>query len=441
MSGLTFLLLCMLEPSSTAPSRLIWPWAILTLAIGLVMGFQLHRFSDASTGGPGSVVVYGQERVLGQNQSPSERLADDIEFKRFWELWSLLKEKYYQQPVKDRDLFYGAMSGMTASLGDPYTAFFEPKESEEFKDSLSGLFEGIGAEIGIKDEVLQVIAPLADSPAEKAGLMAGDILVKINGEESTGLSVEKAVSLIRGPKGTTVTLNVLRPSQKKPPFDVQIRRDVIQIKSVTWKMLPGQVALIELTHFNSDTSEAFQKVVSEVLAKNPKGVILDMRNNPGGFLDTAIDISSYWVGRQPIVKERRQGKIIEEFTGTMDASFGTIPTIVLVNQGSASASEIVAGALQDYGKARLLGTKTFGKGSVQDYQSLKDGSGVKITIAEWLTPKERTINKTGLIPDITVERTEEDYAAKRDPQLDRAVGLLTGTQTVSSPSVPTTTKP
>ena len=271
--------------------------------------------------------------------------------------------------------------------------------------------------------------------------MAGDILVKINNEEATGMTVEKAVSLIRGPKGTTVTLTILRPSQKKPPFDLVLKRDIIQIKSVTWKMLPGQVALIDLSHFNSDTSAAFQTIIGEILRQKPKGVILDVRNNPGGFLNTAIDVASAWVGEQSIVKERRQGEIIEEFKGSTAARLGDLPTIVLVNQGSASASEIVAGALQDYGKARLLGTKTFGKGSVQDYQTLKDGSGVKITIAEWLTPKERTINKTGLIPDITVERTEEDYAAKRDPQLDRAVSLLTGAQAGSSTPVPTSTKP
>ena len=195
-----------------------------------------------------------------------------------------------------------------------------------------------------------MIAPLPETPAERAGIMAGDILIKINTEDTVGMTVEKAVSLIRGPKGTKVTLNILRPSQKKPPFDVTITRDVIKIKSVRSKMLPNQIGVIELTNFNGDTSEAFREAVREVLRNDPKGLILDLRNDPGGFLDTAIDVASYWVGEEPVVKERRQGKIIQEFKGANRAMLGSLPTIVLVNQGSASASEIVAGALQDYGK-------------------------------------------------------------------------------------------
>jgi carboxyl-terminal processing protease len=422
------------SPVLSSPPVRVWPKVLVALLCGGVIGFGVRELPQTVLPPFLSQRIYGEERVIGLNQSPPEKLADDIEFKRFWELWKLLQEKYYIQPVKDRDLFYGAMSGLAQSVGDPYTTYFEPKVAQEFQESLQGKFEGIGAEIGSKDDILQIIAPLPETPAERAGLMAGDILIKINNEDTVGMTVEKAVSLIRGPKGTKVTLNVLRPSQKKPPFDVTITRDVIKIKSVRSKMLPNQIGVIELTNFNGDTSEAFREAVREVLRNDPKGLILDLRNDPGGFLDTAIDVASYWVGEEPVVKERRQGKIIQEFKGTNRATLGSLPTIVLVNQGSASASEIVAGALQDYGKAKLVGTKTFGKGSVQDYQMLSDGSAIKITIAEWLTPKERTINKTGLTPDITVERTPEDYEAKRDPQLDRAVELLTGAKTVSPTS-------
>ncbi len=423
-----------LPPASRSSRQFVTP--ILYLLVGGTVGFLIHGLPAVEHSGAVRR-FYGQEEVLGQGQTPPQELAKDIEFKEFWQLWNLLKAKYYQQPVKDRDLFYGAMSGLAGSVGDPYTTFFEPESAQEFRESLSGQFEGIGAEIGIKDQLLQVIAPLPGMPAEKAGVMAGDILVKINDQDTSGMSVEKAVSLIRGQKGTKVTLTLLRPSQKKPPFDITIARDVIQIKSVILKMLPGNIAHIELTNFNSDTAQAFESTVNEVLRKDPKGIILDVRNDPGGFLDSAIDIASNWIGRETIVKERRQGKIIQEFTGTAAARLADIPTIVLVNQGSASASEIVAGALQDYGKARLVGTKTFGKGSVQDYQSLADGSGIKITIAEWLTPKERTINKTGLVPDVTVDRTEADYEAKRDPQLDRAIQLLTGEASVSTAATST----
>lgn len=423
--------------SSSAPR--VWPKILLTFVVGGFVGFGVHELPSIQSASLFSHRTYGQEQVLGLNQVPPAPLADDIEFKRFWELWNVLKDKYYQQPVKDRDLFYGAMSGLASSLGDPYTTYFPPQDAQEFQASLQGKFEGIGAEIGVKDQILQIIAPLPGTPAERAGLMAGDILVKVDNQDATSMTVEKAVSLIRGPKGTKVTLNILRPAQKKPPFDVTITRDVIKVSSVHWKMLPNQIASIELTNFNSDTADAFRDAVHEILRKDPKGIILDLRNDPGGFLDTAIDVASYWVGEQPIVKERRQGKIIQEFKGNDTASLANIPTIVLVNQGSASASEIVAGALQDYGKARLVGVQTFGKGSVQDYQSLSDGSAVKITIAEWLTPRERTINKTGLTPDVTVERTADDYEAKRDPQLDRAVELLTGVKAVLSTS--TSTRP
>jgi carboxyl-terminal processing protease len=248
------------------------------------------------------------------------------------------------------------------------------------------------------------------------------------------MSVEQAVSLIRGEKGTKVTLKIFRPSTKKPPFDVTIVRDEILVKSVKWKVLPSGVGVIEVTHFNGDTEENFKKAVTEVLKKKPKGIILDLRNNPGGFLDTSLKMAGEWVGDAIVVKERKQGKIIDELHGVGPARLEGIPTIVLVNQGSASASEIVAGALQDQKAATIVGMTTFGKGSVQDYSNLPDGSGIKITIAEWLTPNERTINKTGLEPDITVDRTVEDYAAQRDPQLDRAVGILTGTATSTASS-------
>jgi carboxyl-terminal processing protease len=421
------------------PSKSHLAFILVGLLLGFIGGATLTKITSAQNGVRQIRSDQATGTVLGLGQLPPAGVSSDVDFKLFWEMWSLMKEKYYTQPIKDKDLFYGAMAGLAGSVGDPYTTFFPPKQAEDFQQSLTGKFEGIGAEIGIKDEQLQIVAPLPDTPAEKAGILAGDLILKIDGTDTAGMSVEKAVSLIRGDKGTKVTLNLFRPDTKKPPFDVTLTRDEIQVKSVrTSTLANGQVSVIEVTHFNGDTEDGFSRAVTEILKKKPKGIILDLRNNPGGFLQTSLSMAGEWIGQQVVVKERRQGKIVAELPGPNDARLKGIPTIVLVNQGSASASEIVAGALQDYGAAQLLGTKTFGKGSVQDYETLSDGSGVKITIAEWLTPKERTINKTGLVPDITIDRTYDDYASKRDPQLDRAVGILTGTAT-STPETATST--
>ncbi len=423
--------------------------AILSLLAVFVVGFGLggYVFHDR-TGVLAKALTFrvpGTGQIIGVGDpTPQDFELQDVDFRQFWDLWQILKEKYYLKPVTDKTLFYGAMAGLAGSLGDPYTTYFEPKGAAEFREALNGKFEGIGAEIGIKDDQLQVIAPLPDTPAERAGLLSGDAIIKINKEETVGMTTEKAVSLIRGPRGTKVTLTIFRPSQKKPPFDVTLTRDQIQIKSVRFKMLPQGIAYIEMTHFNGDTEAGFMEAVNKIRQqKNVKGIILDLRNDPGGFLETSLIVAGAWVGENLVVKERAQGEIIQELRGRGPAFLAGVPTIVLVNQGSASASEIVAGALQDHGQATILGTKTFGKGSVQDYQDFKDGSGVKITIAEWVTPKERTINKAGLEPDIVVERTPEDYDAKRDPQLDYAIAVLTGTAT-STPATPvkaTSTKP
>lgn len=371
--------------------------------------------------------------VAGIGESIPKGTADSIEFEQFWELWSMLKTKYYKQPLDEQKMLYGAMSGLTSSLGDPYTVFFEPVVAEEFNKSLQGKFEGIGAEIGIKENQLRVVSPLPDSPAERAGLLANDAILAISGTSTEGMAVERAVSLIRGDKGTAVVLTIGRVNEKKgaKKFDVSIVRDTIVVKSVRVKYLDGNIALIAISNFNADTSDSFSAIVDEVVSKDVKGVVLDLRNDPGGYLDRANAVAGEWVGDAVVVTERRKGVKVDEFHGTGKNRLRGMPTVVLVNEGSASASEIVAGALQDYGAAKLVGKKTFGKGSVQDYTELQDGTAVKITVAEWLTPKGRFINETGIEPDFAVERTEEDYHAERDPQLDKAVELLEGAKAAS----------
>ncbi len=421
-------------------SRSIAP--LVCLLIGLSLGVSWERrHTPVVVGAPAVSTPRHQGSVLGQGQIPPAGVASDVEFKLFWEVWSSLKSRYYQQPLKDKDLFYGALSGLASGTGDPYTTFFEPQAAEDFDQSIQGSFGGIGAEIGMKKEVIQIVAPLADTPAEKAGLLAGDIIAKINGEETVGMSVDQAVHKIRGERGTSVVLSIYRSAAKKPLFDVSVIRDVIRITSVKSKMLDQGIAYVEITSFNADTGDRLEIAIDKLLRDHPKGFILDLRNDPGGLLDQAQRVAAFWVGDQVVVKERRQGKIFEELRGVGTARLKDIPTIVLVNQGSASASEIVAGALQDYRVAKLVGTKTFGKGSVQELHDLSDGSAIKITIAEWLTPKERTIHKTGLEPDITVEQTPEDYAAKRDPVLDRARGILLGTATSTSDTHTSSTTP
>lgn len=431
--------------SETLPQK---TWSVprfLTLVVcvffGIAIGVSWERGRHPQIA-QGSVQAFTHEgNVLGQGQIPPAGIASDVDFKLFWQVWSAIKDRYYQQPIKDKDLFYGALNGLATGTGDPYTTFFEPQAAEDFDQSIQGAFGGIGAEIGMKNDVIQIVAPLADTPAEKAGLLAGDIIAKINGDETTVMTVDQAVHKIRGERGTKVTLSIYRPKAKKPLFDVSIVRDVIRITSVKSKMLDGGIAYVEITSFNADTGDRFEAAVKTLLPQHPKGFILDVRNDPGGLLDQAQRVAAVWLGDQVVVKERRQGKIFEELRGVGKSLLKDMPTIVLVNQGSASASEIVAGALQDYQAAKLVGTKTFGKGSVQEIHDFEDGSAVKITIAEWLTPKERTIHKTGLEPDITVEQTPEDYESKRDPVLDRARGILTGTATSTSDTHVSSTTP
>ncbi|MFA6322681.1 MAG: S41 family peptidase [Candidatus Buchananbacteria bacterium] len=380
--------------------------------------------------------------VKNMEEKPPEFLSKDVDFKQFWQIWQYVKSNYVKSDISDTQLFYGALEGMVASLGDPYTVFFNPDISKKFDEELSGSFEGIGAEIGRKNDQITVIAPLPGTPAEKAGLKAGDIILAIDGKETSTMSLDYAVSIIRGNKGTKVKLSVYTPDNGGTAKDLEITREKIEIDSVrvTKKidgqektdkndtqdnlMLPGNIAHVELLYFNENTLADWDQTVLKVLANNPKGIILDLRNNPGGFLTTAIQISGEWLDGKVVVSERlRSGEKTDHYANRQ-ARLAGIPTVVLINGGSASGSEIVAGALQDYGVAKLVGEKSFGKGSVQDLKEFSDGSSVKLTIAEWLTPNGKNINKEGIKPDVEVKLTKEDYDAGKDPQLDKALEIL-----------------
>lgn len=389
---------------------------LLTVTLAFVVGFFI---GDARA--TRKLVPEGEGRVFGQGEVPAH-LQEEVDFSQFWDIWNFVKESYYKQPVSDKELYYGALRGVVSGLDDPYSTYFDPEEAEQFTANLEGSFSGIGAEIGIRDEKLVVVAPLSDSPAERAGLQPGDWILEIDGAETPGMSVEEAVSKIRGEKGTEVTLLITRNGFETAQ-EVKIVRDKIVVDSVKWKLDEEQIMRISISTFNHETPELFSDVVQEILTSDVKGIIIDLRSNPGGLLSTAIDVASTWVGYKPVVIERTKDDA-RTFNGVKAPRLTGIPTVILVNGGSASASEIVAGALQDYKVATVVGTQTFGKGSVQDYRELEDGSAVKVTTAAWYTPKGRSIDETGIAPDIEVLFTAEEYAQGVDPQLNAAIDVI-----------------
>ena len=364
-------------------------------------------------------------KILGKySQTPEGKLTQDIDFNLFWDVWDVLHKEYVDQgQLNEKEMFYGALRGLVASLADPYTIFMNPKVAQEFADDLAGTFEGIGAEIGIRDDILTIIAPLTDMPAEKAGMRAGDKVYAINGESTAGISIDEAVRKIRGHKGTEVILTISRNGLDSVK-DITIIRGVIIVKSVKTELRDDNIFVVKITNFNDDTRNLFNKAAQEAVKMNPRGIILDLRNNPGGYLDTAIEVASEWVEDGIIVIEKFSEEKQNEYLARGRARLKNYQTVVLVNQGSASASEITAGALQDYGEAAIIGMQTFGKGSVQTVVNLDDGSSVKITVAKWLTPNGNCINEHGITPDEEVDLTIEDYNEGVDPQMDRAVEIL-----------------
>lgn len=348
---------------------------------------------------------------------------DKLDFNLYWEVWDGLKTDYVDKiKIKDKDLFYGSLRGLAASTGDPYTVFMDPEESREFNDDLSGLFQGIGAEVGLRNDIATVISPLDGTPAKKAGLMPGDKIYAVDDSPTIGLSVNEVVRKIRGDKDTKVKLTIIRGNEK--PFDVEIIRDNIVVKSIKTELRSDGIYVIRISSFNEDTDLLFNKAVDEIIAKKPRGIILDLRNNPGGYLDTAINIASEWIESGPVVAEQLNNNRRNEYPANGLHRLKDYKTIVLINGGSASASEILAGALRDYKKASLLGETTFGKGSVQALKPVSGGSMLKITISKWLTPAGDSINDKGIDPDYEVPLTIEDINNDLDPQFDRALELI-----------------
>jgi carboxyl-terminal processing protease len=362
--------------------------------------------------------------------SPEQQAAtpEDVQalFAPFWEAWNLVHENYVDQPVDDIALMRGAINGMMQALGDQHSTYMDPEDYKQANESLEGSYEGIGAYVDTTADYLTITSPIPDSPADKAGLRPGDKIIAIDGEDMTGIDAELARRKVLGPAGTTVVLTVLREGENQP-IDFSIVRDRITIASATGEMLEGDIAYIQVTTFGGNTMPELQAALDELMPQNPKAIILDLRNNGGGYLQTSVEVTSQFLGEGVVLYEQYGDgtRTTYDVLPGGQATDTSIPMIVLINEGSASASEIVAGALQDTGRAKLLGTVSYGKGSVQNWIPLSgDNGAVRVTIAKWLTPNENTIHEIGLTPDYPVELTEEDRQAEKDPQLDEAIKIL-----------------
>jgi len=340
----------------------------------------------------------------------------------------MLKHYIHPEELEVQPMLYGAVRGLVRSAGDPYSVFMNPSENTEFHQSLNGELEGIGAELTLRNDLIVVVAPLKGSPASKAGLLPEDIIVKVDGESTEGETLHETVQRIRGPRGTDVMLTVYR--EKEGNVEITITRQHINVPSVESELLEtddGTVAYITINQFAEDTTKETRKALETLLDDNPDGLIVDVRYNGGGYLDRAIDLVSMFLQKGKVVSvARKEGSPEAHFVYGRPINT-EIPMAVLINQGSASASEILAGALQDHGRATIIGMTSFGKGTIQEIFSLPGGSSLRITVAKWLTPNGTDLGKEGVHPDIEVDRTPEDVEQELDPQLDKALEILLGT--------------
>jgi carboxyl-terminal processing protease len=352
----------------------------------------------------------------------------DADMALFWQTWHTLEGKFADKDKIDHQkMVYGAISGMVSSLGDPYTSFFDPPDTKQFVEDTSGSFEGVGMEIGIKQQQLRVVTPLENSPAKKAGIRAGDAIIKIDGKAAAGMTTDEAVKLIRGPKGTDVVLTLYR-EEWKDTKDFKLTRDIINVPSLKWEIKNGDVAHIQLYQFTEKASGDFKAAAVDIINSPAKSIILDVRNNPGGYLSVSQDIAGLFLNKGQVVTHEKSGDGSDnvDYLSEGPSILAKYPVVVLINEGSASASEILAGALRDNREIKLVGNKSFGKGSVQQLIPFADGSSLKVTIAKWYTPKGDQISEVGLTPDVEVDKTAEDETKNLDPQLDKAIEIVKG---------------
>lgn len=380
----------------------------------LPSGLQVPVISDLLPNVPG---------VQPEQQSATPEELQTL-FAPFWEAWNIVHEQYVDQPVDDLVLMQGAIRGMMDALGDQQTFYMEPQLYESESSSLQGEYEGIGAYVDTDGDYLTIVSPIEGSPAELAGLQPGDRVIAIDGEDMTGVAPEQARLKVLGPEGSPVTLRIARDGEAEP-FEVTITRAKITIRSAEGEMLENDIAYIDINTFGERTTQELRQTLDDLLKQNPRGIIIDLRNNPGGYLTTAVEVSSEFIEDGVVLYEQYGDGRRDEHRALGNGQATDIPIVVLINEGSASASEILAGALQDYERAKLVGVQSYGKGSVQNWVPLSNNQGAaRVTIAKWLTPDERAIDHVGLTPDVWVEITLEDFEAERDPQLDAAVETL-----------------
>lgn len=397
----------------------------ISLALGFMGGFWLQNLDTTSS-----------TTTIKNLINKEEGAPENVDFSLFWKVYNDLNTKYVDKGKVDaQKILYGAISGLVDSVGDPYTVFFEPVTSKKFQEEISGSFGGIGIEIGKRNGVLTVISPIKDTPAFKAGIKTGDKILKIDGKLSANLAIEEAVNLIRGKKGTKVVLNI--QTDTNVPRDIELIRDAIKIPTIDWKLIEQngkKVAYMQIYSFNQTVDSEFKKASEEILKSDADSLIIDLRNNPGGLLDSAINLAGWFLDKNQIVVSEAFGNgTSNEFRSDGNSALKKYPTIILMNGGSASASEILAGALHDNRNIKVVGEKSFGKGSVQELQNYGDGSSLKVTIAKWLTPNGISISEKGIEADVEVKFNEEDMKEEgkieigtpgKDAQLDKALELL-----------------
>lgn len=402
--------------------------AVLLAASAFFSGVQVGNGSMESTPMQAGLFSFFTDRAA----------SDRPDINEFWQVWDLLEEKYVSasstKTVSDADRIEGAIKGLVKSYGDPYTVFLPPTDASMFEDDISGNFEGVGMEVGMRDGLVTVIAPLPNTPAAKAGIVAKDVIVEIDGKSTDGLNIDEAVRLIRGDKGTTVMLKLYREGEVGL-LEIPVVRDDITIPTVDTDK-KGDVFIISLYSFNAIAEQKIDEALQDYAKSGASKLIIDLRGNPGGFLQSAVAIASYFVpAGKTVVSENFGDGLQEEIYRSQGKTLGTYmpkEMLVLVDGGSASASEILAGALQEHGIAKLLGEQTFGKGSVQELLNLKDGSSLKVTVARWFTPNGVSISEGGLTPDIVVKRTPQQVVEGVDPQLEAALKWLNGDKTVGT---------
>ncbi|XLQ20191.1 MAG: S41 family peptidase [Candidatus Moraniibacteriota bacterium] len=390
--------------------------AIFFSAIFFIVGFSIGKKQQAAP------VPF--DLAVIENKAGNE----EVDFTLFWDVWDLVKEKYVDHDTLEaQDMINGAIDGMLSATGDPYTTFLDEEQFAALNEELNGSFEGIGAEVGIKDNILTIITPLEESPAQIAGLRAGDKVIEIEGETTADLTIDEAVKKMRGEKGTELHLKIFRlEGENTETKDITVIRDTIHIDSIRVEFLDNDIAHVKLMQFGEDTIKEFNKIIAQIRQKESKGIILDVRNDPGGILHTAVVVASKFLPSNAVVvmEEDAQDNRTNLYT-TGAHPFEKTPVVILINEGSASASEILAGALRDNrDDVTIVGKQSFGKGSVQELVPTSSSTAAKITVAKWLTPSGEQINEIGIKPDVEIEYTSEDYKNETDPQLDKAIEIM-----------------